>query len=131
MVVSVNRTSPSYEDYVRRIPTARRAELEKKLDYNHHGVDKHLVEIAGVLLEWRALIPHLNLTPIDENDILDEHSPSQQRYVATIWPYPLRVSYSMPSRFHVTSSCPSLQILEIIHGILSATRASPKYTCLP
>ena len=59
-----------------------RAELDKKLDYSNRGIEKHLHEIAAVLLEWRALIPHLNLTPIDENDILHEHSPSQQRYTS-------------------------------------------------
>ena len=74
------RSTISYEAYVSFIPPAKRPELEKKLDYQFNGVDKHLHIIAAALLDWEDLIPHLDLTQIDKSDILYERTPSQQRY---------------------------------------------------
>ena len=74
--------SISYEEYVSFIPLANRPELEKRVDYQHSGVDKHLHEISALLLEWEDLIPHLGLTEIDKIDVLHgDSNPRLQRCV--------------------------------------------------
>lgn len=72
---------PSYDDYVASIPADNRPELEKKVDYQHNGVDKDLSDIAAVLLNWEGIVPHLNLTEIDVEDV-SHYKPEQQRYAS-------------------------------------------------
>ena len=77
--ICLNSNSPSYDEYVSFIPAGNRPMLGKKLDYQHKNVDKHLHEIAAVLLTWEELIPILNLTEADRIDATHNSNPGQQR----------------------------------------------------
>ena len=57
--------------------------LDKELDWDHHGVDWHLNEIANKMIDWEAkLSAGLKLTAINIHDLIEKNpkNPELQRY---------------------------------------------------
>ena len=71
---------PSYDTYVARIPSHSRNKLQLRVDPGS-DVERHLYEIANVLVNWKQLIPSLGLTDVDKSDIMHILDPQEQRYV--------------------------------------------------
>ena len=63
------------------LPLCVRPYLERRLDWDHGGVEKDLSEIAKHLDNWKEVAPHLELDPINISDIEKIHhcEPSLQR----------------------------------------------------
>ena len=76
----------TYADYVRRIPPNNQYKLDKKVDFEHHGVDRDLHEIAKNMKNWDGdIAPPLGLTPVEISDIQESiRKPQMQRSVLYI-----------------------------------------------
>ena len=73
----------TYADYVRRIPPNNQYKLGKKVDFEHHGVERDLHEIAKNMKNWDSdIAPPLGLTPVEISDIQESlRKPQRQRSV--------------------------------------------------
>ena len=74
-----------YQRYIARTPSEKRYILEKKLDYQHDGVEKDLEKIADAFVDWEinlATLLELKQNP-DVRDILavNQTQPILQRYL--------------------------------------------------
>ena len=78
-----NAISPKYQQYSSRILPTNRWKLKEKLDFEHGGVEEHLVEIAEHMVGWERQLAHLMyLRQVPEvKDILaiNQDSPQLQR----------------------------------------------------
>lgn len=71
-----------YRQYVEKlIPAQCRHKLEKKLDFDHNGVDTDLTKIASTMTNWEVnLATKLGLTPTNIKDIkVIDSDPALQR----------------------------------------------------
>ena len=79
----IKETSPLYDQYVSQILPTNRWKLKQKLDFEHDGVETHLVEIADHMDGWEHQLAHLmNLRQVPEiQDILatNQDKPALQR----------------------------------------------------
>lgn len=61
-------------EYVATLPPAALEFLDKELDWDHHGVDRHLTEIAEQMIDWEEkLSALLGMTDVDIRDLKAEH----------------------------------------------------------
>lgn len=69
------------ENYMDRIPAAKRELLDKELDYMNRDVDKHLGQIAKDILGWEGkLAALLYLTETEISDIVQKESQILERF---------------------------------------------------
>ena len=59
----------SYEDFARQVPAEK---LEPELDSMHGGIDKHLIDIAEMLIDWEDVNTALNITDREMEDIIEK-----------------------------------------------------------
>ena len=59
----------TYEDYASCVPEGNRYKLDKEVDFEHGRVQKHLMDIADLLLNWELAAPSLGLSPIEISDV--------------------------------------------------------------
>ena len=75
----------NYQLYISRIPKENRYMLQRKLDFQHGGVEKHLNKIADAFVNWNENLADLmGLTRIERDDILTVYAnrPILQRYIS-------------------------------------------------
>ena len=60
-----------YREYVSSIPASNRYKLQKQLDFEHGGLEKHLGVIADSMINWREkLATALELNPVNVDIIV-------------------------------------------------------------
>ena len=61
--------------YVSTLPSAALPFLDKVLDWDHDGVDRHLSKIAEYMIDWEAKLSFLlGMTDIEIHDLKEIHS---------------------------------------------------------
>ena len=74
---------PEVKEYVSLLPVSDHPKLDKILDWDRKGVETDMTNIAmDIMQDWEMkLVPHLNLTHTEVEDIKKEESkPNLQRY---------------------------------------------------